>query len=68
MKSLPSFGPTLPRTKPLSLFEGIESRSVNFTSSPVIDVALFNNNEKEEILFSNNFLMWLYLKKGFVLT
>ena len=49
MKSLPSFGPTLPLSKPLSLLEGIESRSVNLTSSPVIDVAVLNKIEKEEI-------------------
>jgi hypothetical protein len=39
----------LPRTKPLSFFEGIESLSVNLTSSPVIDVAVLAKNEKDEI-------------------
>jgi hypothetical protein len=44
----------LPRSNPLSLLEGIDRRSDNLISSPVTDVALFNNKENDEILFSYN--------------
>ena len=37
---MPSFGPTLPLSNPLNFFEGIKSRSDNFTSSSVTELAL----------------------------
>ena len=40
IKSLPSFGPTLPLSKPRNLLEGINSLSVSLISSPVIELAL----------------------------
>ena len=40
MKSFPSLGPTLPRSKPLNLLEGIDSLSDNLISSPLIEFAV----------------------------
>ena len=39
IKSFPSFGPTLPLSKPRNLLEGIFILSDSFISSPLIEIA-----------------------------
>ena len=52
MKSLPSFGPILPFSKPLNLLCGTYNLSDNLISSLVKEVAELNPNENVETLFS----------------
>ena len=47
-KSSPSFGPTLPDSKPLSLLEGIYNLSDNFTSSFFNDWGALKRKEIDE--------------------
>ncbi len=56
IKSSPSFGPTLPLSKPLKRLEGIKSLSDNLTSSLEIELALAKEILKVVTLFSKNSL------------